>query len=374
MRDTMIYPFSDRCIPLLLYFPKFQSAYRITALVSPPGLGLAGHTPFYAANRMGQSSLLVQSDVESSLQQCDSLIVPFGDHEHDPAFGDVIEVIRDAAEMGKEIFCCLKLTNGQRREFKEICQRYGAKWHDGLQEPINVYKKIIYSDHKINAPVVFVHNLGAEADSMEVTLSLAHRFLRDGYKTSVIGPSPEYNILGFHGSSLLLSALYGNEQLKNIPSFIKALSHYVHLVEVKENPDIILFHCPGSAVPMTGILQTDCGVYTYLISRAIRPDFSLVCMEFATPAAENIHAIHTELECQFGFGIDALHLSNRALHVETTKFLGVEQHVYLPEENALETVYSMRSEEHSKIPVFNALSEKEQDLLYVHVVKTLGSY
>ena len=51
MRKAMIYPFSARCLPLTLYFSKFQPEYSISALVSPVGLGLFGRTPFYAANR-----------------------------------------------------------------------------------------------------------------------------------------------------------------------------------------------------------------------------------------------------------------------------------------------------------------------------------
>lgn len=374
MRSAMIYPFSDKSLPLFLYFSKFRPDYQITALVSPPGLGLAGHTPFYAANRTGESSLLVQSEIETPLRECGALIVPFGDHKKDPAFCNAVTVMRRVAELGKEIFCCLKLTNPQRREFRELCRSHGAAWHDGFLEPIDVFRQISYGDYKISAPVVFVHNLGIEADCMEVTLSLAERFLRDGYKVSVIGPCPEYNILGLRGSSLLLNMLYGQELLKNIPRFLKLLQLYVHMVEVRENPDVILFHCPGAAVPMDGLFQNDSGIYTYLISRAIRPDFSLVCMAYSTPTEEALRVIHTELEYQFGFGIDALHLSNRALHVDTTKFTGTEQHVYLPEGKVQEKACSMRLEKHDCIPVFNALSDREQELLYTKVINTLGSF
>lgn len=374
MRSAIIYPFSDKSLPLYLYFSKFQPEYQITALVSPPGLGLAGHTPFHAANRSGESAILVQSEIEMPLQQCDALIVPFGDHKNDPSFCDAIAVMRHAAELGKEIFCCLKLTNSQRKEFKDICHMSGAIWHDGFQESIDVFKQVFYGEYKVTAPVVFVHDLGIEADSFEVTLSLAYRFLQDGYKVSVVGPKPEYNILGFRGSSLLLNMLYGHEFLKNIPRYIKLLQLYMHMVEVKENPDVILFHCPGAAVPMNDLFQNDSGVYTYLVSRAIRPDFSLVCMAYSTPTEEALRVIHTELEYQFGFGIDALHLSNRALHVDTTKFTGTEQHVYLSEAKALEEVCDMRLEKHDCIPVFNALSDREQELLYSKVINTLGSF
>ena len=374
MRDTMIYPFSGKCIPLLLYFPQFQPAYRITALVSPPGLGLVGHTPFHAVNRTGQSSLLVQSDVELALQQCDALIVPFGDHRRDPAFGDAITVMRRAAVMGKEIFCCLKLTSTQRREIKEICRIHGVDWHDGFLEVTDVYRRISYGNYKTSVPIVFVHNLGIDADTLEVTLSLASEFISEGYRVSVIGPNPEYNILGFHGSSLLLNALYGQELLRNVPRFVKGLQLYMHMVEVKEFPDIILFHCPGAAAPMDGLFQNDNGVYTYLISRAIRPDFSLVCMAYSAPSEEAIHTIHTELEYQFGFGIDAIHLSNRALHTDTTRFFGTEQHIYLPDRIPLEMVRSTRSKNHKSIPMFSALCEGERKLLFKYIIKKLTSF
>ena len=44
MRKAMIYPFSARCLPLTLYFSKFQPEYSISALVSPVGLGLFGRS------------------------------------------------------------------------------------------------------------------------------------------------------------------------------------------------------------------------------------------------------------------------------------------------------------------------------------------
>lgn len=371
MRNTMIYPFSDKSVPLVLYFSKFQPEYEITTLVSPPGLGLAGHSPFYAVNRDGDSSLVVQSDVETAMQQCDALIVPFGDHKNDPVFCDALDVVRCAAEMGKEIFCCLKLTNLQRKEFKDICRMHDADWHDAFLEPTDVFKHVSFGDYQFGVPIVFVHNLGIDADSFEVTLSLAHRFIRDGYKVSVIGPNPEYNVIGFHGSSLLLSMIYGNVFLRNIPRFIKILEFYVHMIEVKENPDIILFHCPGATMPMKGLMRNDSGVYMYLISRAIRPDFSLVCMPYNSASTETINAIHSELTYQFGYGIDALHISNRTLHVETTKYYGEEQHIYFSERAAVGKAYEMRSKNQDGVPIFSALNTAEQELLYNQLLSHL---
>ena len=121
MRKAMIYPFSARCLPLTLYFSKFQPEYSISALVSPVGLGLFGRTPFYAANRTGESDLLVQCEIEVALKQCDALIVPYGDYKNDPSFYNAIDVIHCAVAMGKEIFCCLPLRKPQRKEIENAC-------------------------------------------------------------------------------------------------------------------------------------------------------------------------------------------------------------------------------------------------------------
>ena len=373
MRKAMFYPFSARCLPLTFSMSKFQPEYRMSALVSPVGLGLFGRTPFYAANRTGESDLLVQCEIEVALKQCDALIVPYGDYKNDPSFYNAIDVIHCAVAMGKEIFCCLPLRKPQRKEIENACQIYGATWHNGFQESFNIFNRISYGNYKAHVPVVFVHDLGIEADSFEITLSLTNKFIRDGYKVSTVGPNPEYNILGFHGSSLLLSMLYGYEKLRNVPQFIKKLKFYMHMIEVNENPDVILFHCPGAAVPMDQLFQNDSGVYTYLVSRAIRPDFSLVCMAYSTPSDESIRSIHTELDYQFGFGIDALHLSNCTLHVETTKFTGAEQHVFIPEESALETAYNMRLKGQNNIPIFCALNESDQEQLYAYITNILGA-
>lgn len=100
MRKAMIYPFSARCLPLTLYFSKFQPEYSISALVSPVGLGLFGRTPFYAANRTGESDLLVQCEIEVALKQCDALIVPYGDYKNDPS----LDVFHDS--VGCSILKC----------------------------------------------------------------------------------------------------------------------------------------------------------------------------------------------------------------------------------------------------------------------------
>ena len=136
--------------------------------------------------------------------------------------------------------------------------------------------------------------------------------------------------------------------------------------------DVILLHCPGAVLPMKGVYQNDNGVYTFILTRAIRPDFSLMCMSFGSPTIKEIQIINEELMCRFGFGMDTIHLSNRALHVDAAKYQRKEQYFFLPEEYAINNAANMNSESPIDLPVFCALNDQGLTCLYAHIIKTLG--
>lgn len=372
MRRAVIYPFSVKSLPVYTYFPAFCPEYEISALISPLGLGLAGHDPMHAANRSGQSPLRVESGIEEALKRSDALIVPCGDWKTDPVYCDILPVLYRAAEQGKEIFCCLKLAASQAKELKKICRTRGAAFHDGFLGSVDVRSQIPYGPYTANAPVVFVHDLGIEADSFEIVLSLAARFRRDGYRVSVIGPRPEYNLLGFCAPSPLLNMAYGNRRLKDVPQFVAQLQLCVNLLELREKPDVILLHSPGATMSESSFLRDANGVYTYLLSRAVQPDFSLACMTYGRPNAKELLAVHYESKYQYGFGIDAAHLSNRAVNPAASRLGRQDEYFFLPEDRALEAARQMREEAFTGIPVFSALNEEEKELLYAQVQKYLG--
>ena len=114
MYKLAIYPFTQSSFPLYEFFPIFQPEYEITHLVSPVGLGLAGHDAGFATNR-SDFGIIVQDNIDQTLNECDALLVPFGDLKTDSAFFDTFDVMCKAAEQGKTIFCASKLTRNQFR-------------------------------------------------------------------------------------------------------------------------------------------------------------------------------------------------------------------------------------------------------------------
>lgn len=363
MQKLVIYPYSPSCFPLCKFFPIFQSEYEIVDLVSPLGLGLAGHDAGFAANR-SNLGITVHSDINKALAETDALLVPFGDLKNDPAFHDVFNVMFQAAEQGKSVFCASKLTNSQYKKLHSVA----SILYYGFNENSYRAEYITTNMYKPSVPVVFVHNLTLEADSFEVTLSLAQRFRRDGFRASVIGARPEYNFLGMNGSSLLLNFFYGNQQLNSVSQCIKAFHHYLRTIELSQHPDVILINIPGAAISTQNYYYSEAGVYLYLMSQTVRPDYAVVCMPYADLTVDTFHTIDKELQVKFGCGLDLVHFSNRVLHAEQARHSEKEQTLYLSEQ---EISQKTRGLQEDGLPICCALTEEGKEVLYQSLLNRL---
>ena len=363
MHKLAVYPFTKSSFPLCEFFPIFQQEYELTDLVSPVGLGLAGHDAGHATNR-SNLGITVHSDISKAIDKCDALLVPFGALKNDLAFRDAFSVMNNAAQQGKTVFCAPRLTHSQYQKLHSA----GQSFHYGFQEKPYRAQYATTNRYTPSVPVVFVHNLTVEADSLEVTLSLAQRFRRDGFRVSVIGARPEYNFFVFIVLYFLLDFFYGNQRLRSITQGIQAFHHYLRTVEISQKPDVILINIPGAAVSTQQLYYNESGVYLYLMTQIVRPDYAIVCAPYTEFAGDSFQVISNELHAKFGCGIDLVHLSNKFVHVEQTRHTGKEQTFYIPEQEAVQKALELRTE---NMPVYCALKHEERELLYQGLLKKL---
>lgn len=363
MNKLAIYPFSQSSSPLYEFLPIFRPEYETVHLVSPVGLSLAGYDVGHATNRSNMG-IIVQDDIDQALADCDALLVPFGDLKTDPAFYDAFAVMCKAAEQGKTVFCAPKLTQSQYKKLNSIA----SSLHYGFLEKAYRAEYVTTTMYSPSAPVVFVHNLTLEADSFEVTLSLAQSFKRDGHRVSVIGARPEYNFLGMNGASLLMNCVYGNQTYCSTPQYIQAFHHYLRIIELNQRPDVILVNIPGAAIPARDLYYNEAGIYLFLLSRIVRPDYAIVCMPYTALTADAFHSIDEELRAKFGCGLDMIHFTNRCIHGEQARHTGKEQTIYLPEKVILQKTQKLRK---NNIPAYCALVQEERESLYQKLLSKL---
>ena len=364
MYKLAIYPFTQSSFPLYEFFPIFQPEYEVTHLVSPVGLGLAGHDAGFVTNR-SDVGITVQDNIDQALNECDALLVPFGDLKTDPAFYDAFAVMCKAAEQMKTIFCGPRLTYNQYKKLNSTSSLYY-----GFNEKSYHMEYTTTTMYAPSAPVIFVHNLTLEADSFEVTLSLAQKFQSDGYRVSVIGSRPEYNFLGLNGSSLLLNFFHGNQSIRSLSQCIKVFQHYLRAIELNQRPDVILINIPGAAIPTHNYYYSESGVYLYLMAQIVRPDYAVVCMPYTKLTFDAFQAIHKELKTKFGCGLDFIHFSNIALHAEQTRLTEKAQTFYRPVKKIQQETEDLRK---SNFPVYCALSEQERNLLYQKLIEEMSA-
>lgn len=363
MYKLAIYPFSQSSSSLYEFFPIFQPEYEVTHVVSPVGLGFAGHDASFATNR-SDFGITVQNNIDQALNECDALLVPFGNLKTDPAFFDAFDVMCKAAEQGKVVFCASKLTHSQYKKLNSVA----SVLYYGFYEESYRAKYITTNMYKPSVPVVFVHNLTFEADSFEVTLSLAQRFRRDGVRVTVIGARPEYNFFGMNGSSLLLDFFYGNHPIHSVAQCIQNFHHYLRTIELFQHPEVILINIPGGALSTQNYYYNEAGVFAYLMSRIVRPDYAVVCMPYADLTVDVFQTINKELLSKFDCGLDLVHFSNKILHAEQTRLTEKEQTLYIPEREVVQKAKELRKID---LPIYCALVEEEKEFLYRKLLNKL---
>lgn len=365
MYKLAIYPFSQSSSPLYEFLPIFRPEYEVTYLVSPAGLGLAGHDAGYATNR-SDFGIIVQDNIDQALDECDALLVPFGDLKNDPAFFDAFTAMCKAAEQGKTVFCAPKLSHSQYKKLKSVA----STLYYGFNEESYRMEYMTTTMYTPSVPVIFVHNLTLEADSFEVTLSLTQRFQHDGYRVSVIGSRPEYNFLGLNGSSLLLNFFYGNQPIRSIPQCVKIFQNYLRAIELNQHPDVILINIPGAAIPTHNYYYSETGVYLYLLSQIVRPDYAVVCMPYTNLTFDAFQAVNKELKAKFNCGLNFIHFSNITLHAEQTRLTGKPQVFYRPAREILQNTKTFRKNSRQ---VYCLLSDQEREALYRKLIEEMST-
>lgn len=366
MKKIVIYPFSSKSLPLLLYLEKFNSDYSIGSIVSPPGLGMCGKDAGAATNR-SSLGFEVEENLVQAIEKNDALFIPSGDID-EPMYYDIWNIIINAVKMKKDIICNLKMPQKKRAYLKRICKEQHVQYTDCLIENRSWMVSTLFQNNTISVPVIFVGEMVAEADDFEVTLSITNQLKQERYKVTVVGEYPEYNFLGLHGSSLFMESFNKKGKIQDISKTIIMLNHYFHYLEMYEQPDIFIVQIPGGIINTNNFFAGECGVYLYILLQAIRPDYFIGCSLYNKITQEDIQVISNEFNSRYGMAINCLHVSNKALDVQQTMQLKKGQYIYMPEESMNDII----SYSNVNIPIYNIFDKKQQEIMTKQIIQDLS--
>ena len=368
MKKAILYPFLASNLPIMKYHHFFNNSYEIKAAVSPAGTGVCGKDISVIDNREFLG-ITVEKDLLTCLHHAEAMFIPWGNETEYDRYKDIVEYIKAAIRLRKDIICNIKLKTNDEKEIIKNCRRNNVAF-------INPYKMencswnshTVTKMHVIPIPVIFVSGIVTEANNFEIVLSLMKNFIKHGFKATVFGMRPEYNFYGFHYNFLLTDFASGKKTGMDISMVITLLNHQLYRIALDENPDVIVIEVPGGMLE-TPLFPNDCGVLAYMLTRAVQPDFVIgTFLGSAEIISESMDLLNREISMRYGFQLDCAHYSNKSLHLATSLQKHKMEFYYKPINDLLSRVPA----ETLSLPVYCLINDEQMDKMFEYLLEKLS--
>ncbi len=299
-------PFSAEDIPVIKNLSDFIPKYEIGSVVTPTGLGLEQKDIGTIENR-NELGYKVTSNLEDSIKSCDIVLVLSKDKSNS-LFDYSIKAIEEAIKQRKDIICLLKLDKDKVKYYREICEKKNISFRYLSQDILPHFSSEDTMDEIYHpyAPVIFIGELAKDLQGYEVFCNLVKVCKTQGLKVSAIGPEVANDLFGFHTIDF-------SDTRGELSSHIYRINRYVRTVEEQENPSVIIIKLPKPMIKFDEDVRYDFGLSAYIISQAIPASFFIACSPYGFFSNEFWNSMSNNFQAKFGYGIDAIHISNKII-------------------------------------------------------------
>lgn len=304
--NVCVVPFSTGDIPIIISLSEFIPEYTISSIVTPAGLGLEGKDIGVIENREG-CGYIVTSNLEDSIRSCDIVLILEKDTSS-PLYDYAIMAIEEAIHQKKDILCLLELNKKVEREFMKICDEMNIRFRYFYQNKLSSssIKDITDSFYQPYAPVIFVGELAENIQGYEVFCNLVKMCKAQGIKVSAIGHERANALFNLH--SINFSKAKGE-----LDNCVYKINKYIKKIEETEKPEIIIIRLPKPMIKFDEDIRYDFGLSAYLVSQAIPASFFIVCSPYGFFSDKFWEPLSNNFQAKFGYGIDAIHISNKVI-------------------------------------------------------------
>ena len=273
---TIVYPFDRNFLPILRS-KQYPLDIEIVGLVAPEGWGFAG----FDAGAIDFGAALdieVTSNFQQQLASCDTVLFVEIDHSTE-TLPDIKDSINLAIDAQKNIFCTYPLSQTDTEEISEKCKanrlefrNYRNEQDSGAKGELSYRSKKIF---ELDVPVLMCFGLMEQVDKFQTQLSFLNFFREKGYKTELVSSR---NLGRFIGANSMPSFMFDNgmsdeEKVYNFNGYIVDLC-------IRTKPDMLIIGAPGGLIPTNRSLSNRFGICPFLITRAVIPDISVVCLPY----------------------------------------------------------------------------------------------
>lgn len=342
-KNAAVFPFGYEFFPIISGLSKKKVIDSSVKLVSPNGWGIIGKDAGRAFGRP-DIGIKVICDIEDAILKSDTFVaVPFKDTGNDETNNYVNGLIDESINYAASI------------KKKVVDLRI-------IEDEI-IADEVKKEDFEIDCPVIFVNGMTEQLNKLDIMMDISDSLSAKGYNVSQIGTRHYCSVLGMHSFPQFMFSTM-NERDK-----IKAFKAYVYNIYKKENPDVFIIGIPGAAISFNDKVDNGYGIIHYLISMAVKADFTIICSNLDAWDFEklNIHFTH-----RFRHGIDCVVLTNTKVFYNAQEF--PEKIFYEIQDYQIVDKYINEVQRvNPSIPLFNEFEKKDIESLTGLIIGELSN-
>ena len=341
--NAVVFPYGYEFLSIVSGLYKKSLIDSTLKLVSPEGWGIVGRD---AGSAFGRPDIGIQtiSDLKNAILESDTLIAaPFKDTGDEKTNNLVDSMIDEGINLAKTM----------RKKIIDLRK---------MENEIYVYE-LNNHDFEIECPIIFINGITEQLNKLDVMIDIVNSLSTKGYKVSQIGTKHYCNILGMHAfPQFMFSSMTERQKIMTFKSF-------TYSIYKDENPDVMIIGIPGAAIPYNDKVDNGYGIIHYLVSMAVKADFSITCSNLDVWNFEkmNIHFTH-----RFGHGINCVVLTNTKINYNVQEFpdkIFYEILDYQMVEKYINTIQRVNQ----NIPIFNEFNEKDMESLTDLIINELSN-
>lgn len=299
MKRACIVPFTKNEYPLLL---GLRDKYEIT-LITPKGFSLSGQDACILRNT-SPTGFVFASSLDSEIRKAEMVIISNVSKKNASLYAYTLNAFHIAISLGKEIWCFLDLSEDEKREELNECERCGAicKFSSFFSEiPAKLYENTQL--YQFDVPVFSIEEMVPGCNGYDLFLKLAKSF-QDEEKTVLAISDDCYN-------SLFDYITIDFSEKMSLSDAVFRMNRLFYSLYCKYNPDVIIIRHSQPMMKYSDKIPFDSGLTAYAISQSISCDGCIFCSLYGVGGYDYWQSVNNIMVSRLGYPILGVHISNQ---------------------------------------------------------------
>lgn len=299
MKKLMVYPYNRETTSIARWKDLLEN-YELVSLVGTKGWGLDNRDASIL-DKGKETGIIVSEDFEAEIKKCDC--VYFNEVINEQLLDKYLDKLKTAYDEGKEILMSQSLY--KKLSVKDISYM-NIKVIDSEDDGDFFEKEYKAKIYKLSTPIIGVFGSGDYCSKFDVQLGVRKQFAKEGYKIFQLGTKAYSRLFGFNS---LPDFLFTNSM--SMEEKILRFNHYIHYIELTEQPDLIILGIPGGILPLSDEYTNHFGEMSLILSKAVPIDIGILSTYYTRQIeAESLEELRTYCRYALQCDMDYINLTN----------------------------------------------------------------